>query len=268
MIDKTNISIDAIALQKILYHYVPKILVAFLILFIGIYAIRITLRIAKTILAKREIDATLSKFLVDILNWVLKILLFVTFVSQLGIETSSIVAILGAASLAVGLSLQGSLSNFAGGMLIILFKPFKVGDLIETQNIMGTVEEIQIFVTKIITANGQMVFAPNGTLSNGTITNYSTLGIRRSELIFSISYKSDLQVVKNIMTNVVKQNTLIIETPSPSVDVHTLSENSIKIVIRMWVKNSDFNKLNSEIYENCMVEFSKQNIDIDPKLSR
>ena len=158
---------------KLLIDYSPKLITALIILFIGLYAVRLINRLVRKIMVKRELDPTLSTFLADSLLWTLRFLLFVTFISKLGIETSSFVAILGAIGLAVGLSLQGSLSNFAGGMLIILFKPFRVGDSIEAQGVAGTVSEIQIFVTKLITGSNQTIFIPNGILSNGVITNFS-----------------------------------------------------------------------------------------------
>ena len=136
--------------ERLLINYSPKIVSAFVILFIGLYAIRFLNRLTRKIMVKRDLDPTLSKFLADLLLWALRVLLFITFISKLGVETSSFVAILGAAGLAVGLSLQGSLSNFAGGMLIILFKPFRVGDTIFAQNVEGTVSEIQIFVYSIL----------------------------------------------------------------------------------------------------------------------
>ena len=157
-------------IQK-LVDYSPKVISAFVVLVVGLYAIRLINRFVKRIMVQRALDPTLSKFLADIMLWALRVLLFITFISRLGIETSSFVAILGAAGLAIGLSLQGSLSNFAGGMLIILFKPFRVGDTIEAQNVTGTVSEIQIFVTKLITGHNQTIFIPNGILSNGTIIN-------------------------------------------------------------------------------------------------
>ena len=162
-------------ITRVVIDYSPKLISAFLLLFVGLYTIRFINRLAKKIMIKRELDPTLSQFLANILLWALRILLFVTFISKLGIETSSFVAILGAAGLAIGMSLQGSLSNFAGGMLIILFKPFRVGDTIEAQNQIGTVDEIQIFVTKLISANNQVIFIPNGILSNGTIINYTLI---------------------------------------------------------------------------------------------
>ncbi|TEB41445.1 mechanosensitive ion channel family protein, partial [Flavobacterium circumlabens] len=164
----------------------------------------------------------------DILIWALRILLFVTFISKLGIETSSFVAILGAMGLAVGLSLQGSLSNFAGGMLIIVFKPFKVGDTIEAQGVIATVAEIQIFVTKMLTANNQTVFVPNGALSNGTIINYSMQGERRADLTFAVSYDSDIKKAKEVLLNVLNSNPKVLKKPEPEVFVKNLTASSIE----------------------------------------
>jgi small conductance mechanosensitive channel len=208
---------------KIIVEYSPKLISAFLILFIGIYFIKLIKKLVKKIMIKRDLDPTLSKFIADILIWVLRVLLFVTFISKLGIETSSFVAILGAAGLAVGLSLQGSLSNFAGGMLIIVFKPFRVGDTIETQGVIGTVSEIQIFVTHIITPNNQTVFVPNGILSNGIITNFSVAGMRRMDLVFSLSYETDIKVAKDVVMEVMKSHSKVLKSPEPLVFVKDLN---------------------------------------------
>ena len=232
---------------KIFVEYSPKIVTAFIILFIGLYAIRIINRIVKKIMVQREVDPTLSKFLADILLWTLRVLLFVTFISKLGVETSSFVAILGAAGLAVGLSLQGSLSNFAGGMLIILFKPFRVGDTIEAQGVIGTVKDIQIFVTKLITANNQTIFIPNGILSNGVITNFSLEGNRRADLVFSLSYDTNIAEAKNIVTKVMQAHSKVLKYPEPMVVVKDFSDNAIHLAIRPWAKNEDFGIVSSEI---------------------
>ena len=207
--DPNQITNYASTFTKVLIDYSPKLISAFLVLFAGLYVIRLINRFIRTIMVKRDLDPTLTKFLADILLWVLRVLLFVSFISQLGIETSSFVAILGAMGLAVGLSLQGSLSNFAGGMLIIVFKPFKVGHSIEAQGVSGTVSEIQIFVTKLITANNQTIFVPNGSLSNGTIINYSLQGSRRVDLTISISYDTDIKKAKDIITAVLNKNSKV-----------------------------------------------------------
>ena len=247
-----------------LIDYSPKVISAFLILFIGLYAIRIINRIIRKIMVKRELDPTLTKFLADILLWALRVLLFVTFISKLGIETSSFVAILGAMGLAVGLSLQGSLSNFAGGMLIILFKPFKVGDTIEAQGVLATVQEIQIFVTKLITANNQTVFVPNGSLSNGTITNYSMQGTRRADLTIAISYDTDIKKVKDLITAVLDNNPKVLTSPIAEVAVKNLTDNAIQLSVRPWAKNEDLGTVISETLENCKLAFDAAGITFQP----
>lgn len=248
----------------ILVDYSPKLISAFLILFIGLYAIRLTNRIIRKIMIQRNLDPTLTKFLSDILLWALRILLFVTFISKLGIETSSFVAILGAMGLAVGLSLQGSLSNFAGGMLIIVFKPFKVGDTIEAQGVVATVLEIQIFVTKMLTGNNQTVFVPNGSLSNGNIINYSMQGERRADLTFSISYDSDIKKAKDILTDVLNKNPKVLKTPAPEVFVKNLSASSIDFAVRPWAKNANYGAVFSDTLENCKIALDEAGIAIQP----
>jgi small conductance mechanosensitive channel len=248
----------------VLVDYAPKLISAFIILFVGIYAIRLINRIITKVMVQRNLDPTLTKFLSDILIWALRILLFVTFISKLGIETSSFVAILGAMGLAVGLSLQGSLSNFAGGMLIIVFKPFKVGDTIEAQGVIATVVEIQIFVTKMLTGNNQTVFVPNGALSNGNIINYSMQGERKADLTFSISYDSDIKKAKEILLDVLVKNPKVLKTPAPEVFVKNLSASSIDFAVRPWAKNANYGAVFSETLENCKLALDEAGISIQP----
>ena len=249
---------------KIIIDYSPKLITALIVLFIGLYAIRIINRVVKKIMLKRELDPTLSKFLADILLWILRMLLFVTFISKLGIETSSFVAILGAAGLAIGLALQGSLSNFAGGILIILFKPFRVGDTIEAQNAIGKVKEIQIVVTKLITANNQIIFIPNGILSNGVITNYSVEGVRRADLIFSLSYETNIKEAKDIVLKVMQSHPKVLKNPTPTIIVKDLTNTSIHLAVQPWIKNEDFLEVSSEIIENCKLAFDAAKISLQP----
>lgn len=247
-----------------LIDYSPKLISAIIILFVGLYAVRLINRMVRRIMVKRELDPTLSKFLADLLLWAMRILLFVTFISKLGVETSSFVAILGAAGLAVGLSLQGSLSNFAGGMLIILFKPFRVGHTIEAQGVFGTVCEIQIFVTKLKNVNNQTIFIPNGILSNGTIINFSMEENRRADLQFSLSYDTDLKAAKAIFTKVLENNSKVLENPEPMVIVKSLTESSIQIAVRPWAKTDDFFVMTSEVLEQCKESFEKAGMNIQP----
>lgn len=249
---------------KVLIDYSPRLISAFIILFVGLYIIRLINRFIRRLMVRRHLDPTLTRFLADILLWVLRVILFVSFISKLGIETSSFVAILGAMGLAVGLSLQGSLSNFAGGMLIILFKPFRVGDLIEAQGVTGTVSEIQIFVTKLVTANNQTIFVPNGSLSNGNIINYSLEKIRRADLTVAISYDTNIKEAKDIITAVLKNNPKILETPTAEVSVKNLTDSAIQIAVRPWAKNEDFWGVYADTLQNCKQAFDEAGIVIQP----
>lgn len=249
---------------KMLIDYSPKLITAVIVLVLGLYAVRLINRLVRKIMIKRELDPTLSTFLADSLLWTLRFLLFITFISKLGIETSSFVAILGAIGLAVGLSLQGSLSNFAGGMLIILFKPFKVGDSIEAQGVSGTVSEIQIFVTKLVTGNNQTIFIPNGILSNGVITNFSLGKNRRANLLLNISYDTNIKTAKEIVMKVLENNPKVLKNPPSNVVVNLLTDSAIQLAIQPWAKNADFGQMSSDVLEECKEAFDKAGIVIQP----
>lgn len=247
-------------------EYSPKLLTALFILFAGHYAINLFRRLANRQVKKRELDLTLSRFLINIGTWILRVLLFVTFISKLGIETASFVAIIGAAGLAIGLSLQGSLSNFAGGILIILFKPFEVGDSIEVQGVSGTVSEIQIFVTKLIASNNQVIFIPNGALSNGNIINHSLEGTRRADLAILISYDDDLKQVKDIILTILHNNEKVLQDPPPAVDVSALTETGVKLSIKPWATNENYSRVCAETLESCKIELTKVGIVMEKKV--
>ena len=249
-----------------LIDYSPKLIAALLLLFVGIWVIRIINKVSRKIMVKRDVEPTLIEFLSDIIFWGLRIVLFIAVISKLGIESSSFVAILGAAGLAVGLSLQGSLSNFAGGMLIILFKPFKLGDTIEAQGVGGTVIDIQIFVTQLLTGNNQVIFIPNGALSNGTIINYSQLENRRTDLTIGISYDTNVKTAKDIIAEILNQNPKILKHPAATVSVRELTDSGIKLAIRAWSKNEDFSEVSSDILESCKGAFDKAGISFQPFL--
>jgi len=260
----TSVKDYSIEFYNVIIDYVPRLVSAFVILLIGLYAIRFISRMAKKIMEKREVERTLAEFLSSSLLWSLRALLFVTFISKLGIETTSFVAILGAAGLAIGMSLQGSLSNFAGGVLIIIFKPFRVGDTIEAQGAIGTVTDIQIFVTKLVSGNNQTILIPNGILSNGIITNYSVAGKRRADLMFSLSYDTDIKAAKTIVLEVMNNHPNVLKTPAPEVLVRDLTDSAIHLAIRPWSKNEDFGKVSSDILEQCKTAFDEKGITIQP----
>ncbi|KIM09754.1 MAG: mechanosensitive ion channel protein [Sulfurovum sp. FS06-10] len=243
--------------KKLVLEYSPKFVVAVIILLVGLWATSFITRAAKKIMIKRNVEITLSTFIGNLIFWTLRVLLFVTVISKLGIETSSFVAILGAAGLAVGLSLQGSLSNFAGGILIILFKPFKLGDTIEAHGETGKVAEILIFSTKLITATNQVIYIPNGILSNGKIKNYSQLGIRRADLILKTNYDSNFSEIKTSILNFVSSHDLVLQDPKPEILVTDLSETTIVFTVKAWTNNNDYPKVTSDI-----LEFSKSEISL------
>lgn len=249
---------------NVLIDYTPRLISAIILLFVGIWVIRLINNIARKIMTKRDVEPTLIEFLSDIIFWGLRIVLFIAFITKLGVESSSFVAILGAAGLAVGLSLQGSLSNFAGGMLIILFKPFKLGDTIEAQGVSGLVIDIQIFVTKLLTGNNQVIFIPNGALSNGTIINFSQQVNRRTDLTFSLSYDTNIKQAREIIMEVMKKHPKILDHPEANVVVRDFTDTAIHLAIRAWSKNEDFGQVSSDILENCKMAFDEKQITVQP----
>lgn len=243
-------------------QYAVNVVIAILILIIGLWLTKKLIRISKKLLAKQGIDETLQKFFGDLLGWTLKILVFITAISQVGVETTSFIAILGAAGLAVGLALQGSLANFAGGALIMIFKPFKVGDLIEAQGEIGTVKEIQIFVTKIITPGNKLAIIPNGTLSNGNIKNYTEEGKLRVDLTFGIGYNEDIKKAKEVFMNVLKSNPNVLQEPAPSVNVSALADSSVNFAVRPWATPENYWNVYFSVTEEVKLALDKEGIEI------
>ncbi|MDP2161870.1 MAG: mechanosensitive ion channel [Flavobacterium sp.] len=246
----------------VLMEYSPRLISAAIIFAVGWTVIKLIKKLIMSVMVKREMEPTLSKFLADILIWTLKILLFVTVISRLGVENSSFVAIIGAAGLAIGLSLQGSLANFAGGVLIIMFKPFKVGDFIEAQGVMGTVKQIQIFVTQLSTTDNQTIFVPNGALSNGTIINYTFATTRRADLTIGISYSSNIKLAKELALEVMLNHPKVLKDPKPIVLVRDLADSSIDLAVRPWSKLEDFFEMRSDILEQIKLKFDENGVTI------
>ena len=244
-------------IKKLVLEYSPKFVVAIIILIVGLWATSFITKTAKKVMIKRNVELTLSNFIGNLIFWTLRVLLFVTVISKLGIETSAFVTILGAAGLAIGLSLQGSLSNFAGGILIILFKPFRLGDTIEALGETGKVDEILIFSTRLITATNQVIYIPNGILSNGKIKNYSQLGIRRADLVLKTNYDSNFSQIKTSILNFASSHDLALQEPKPEILVTDLSETTIIFTVKVWTNNNDYAKVTSDI-----LEFSKSEISL------
>ena len=249
-------------IKNLLIEYSPKVLTALFILIIGLFIIQMIIKMSKKLMEKRNVDETLQKFLINLLGWTLKILLFVSVVAKLGIETTSFAAILAAAGLAIGLALQGSLTNFAGGALIMIFKPFKIGEIIEAQGELGVVKEIEIFTTKLVGLSNKEIIIPNGALSNGNIINYTSLGTRRVDLVFGVGYDSDIKESKNVLMNILKSHPKILDTPEPTVTVLELADSSVNFAVRPWCKTEDYWKVYFDVTEQTKIELDKAGIEI------
>ncbi|BCG23168.1 hypothetical protein TUM18999_13590 [Pseudomonas tohonis] len=223
----------------IILEYSGKLTLALITLLIGWWLInRITNRVSN-LLAMRRVDKTLHGFIGSLANMVLKVLLLVSVASMVGIETTSFIAAIGAAGLAIGLALQGSLANFAGGVLILLFRPFKAGDFIEAQGVMGTVDQIQIFHTVLRTGDNKTVIVPNGSLSNGIITNYSNQATRQVLYDVKVDYASDLAKAREVLLKLA-EDPRVHKDPAPVVVVSALGDTSINLSLRMWTSNADY----------------------------
>ena len=220
--------------------YGIKVIGAILIWIIGSWAIKKIMKGIRAVMTKREYDESLQKFLLNLISWILKILLIITLLGTLGVPTTSFAAIIAAAGLAIGLALQGSLGNFAGGVLIMIFKPIKIGDLIEAQGEIGVVKEIEIFTTKLTGLSNKEIIIPNGALSNGNIVNYTTEGTRRVDLTFGVGYDSDIKKTKEVLMNVITSHPLVLKDPAPTVNVSALADSSINFAVRPWCKAEDY----------------------------
>jgi small conductance mechanosensitive channel len=249
-------------IKDYILEFSPKLIASILILFVGLWATSIITKLIKKIMLKKNVESTLVLFIGNLTFWTLRILVLVTVISKLGIETSSFVAILGAAGLAVGLALHGSLSNFAGVVLIILLKPFKVGDVIETQGIIGTVKEIKIFSTLITLPENKLAVIPNATLSNENIINYTVNGTLRIDLEIGVDYGSNFKQVKEVVLEVLNSNPLLLKEPKPSVFVKSLNSSSVDFAIRPWSKSEDYWTARAEVLEACKLAFDKAGIEI------
>jgi len=230
-------------------HYLIRIAEGLTILIIGLVITRFLVQWIDRIMRSRSVDDSLRPFLKSLISISLKVTVFIAAASTAGIATTSFITLLGAAGLAIGLAFQGSLSNFAGGALILVFKPFKVGDFIEAKGNRGTVKEIQILYTILITPDNKRVAIPNGNLSNNEIINYSSEDTRRIDLVVSISYEDNLEKAKEILNKIAASNKNILKTPAPIVGVRGFGENAVKIDFWVWVKTDDFIPLSQEINE-------------------
>lgn len=255
--------------------YGPKLLGAIIVLFIGLWFInQITKGLGK-MLNRKNIDSSLAPFIRSLINILLKTLLIISVMSMVGIQMTSFIAILGAAGLAVGMALSGTLQNFAGGVIILIFKPFKVGDFIEAQGFIGTVKEITIFTTLLNTVDNKMVIIPNGPLSTGALTNFSREPQRRVDWKFSIAYGNDMDNFKKAINDFINEDTRILKDPASFIGLSELGDSSVNFVVRVWVNAPDywavFFDMNEKVYKrlgdyDLHIPFPQMDVHIHQKI--
>lgn len=244
------------------WKILPNLFLAIIMLVVGLYIIKFLNKMVRRFFQHKDYDLALESFLQSFISIALKIVLFVLVVTQLGVQSSSLVAMIGAAGLAIGLALQGSLANFAGGVLILLFKPFKVGDWISAQGVDGSVKEITIFYTKLTTFGNQVAIIPNGQLSNDNIVNYNALPTRRDKIVVGIGYGSNIKVAKDILLQICADNENILEDPKPEVYVDGLGDSSVNLTLRFWAENSVFWGAHFHVIEETKKRFDDAEIEI------
>jgi len=243
--------------------FAPKILMAIAILVIGFWLVKVVSNLINKLMKRFKVDETLRHFSIDLIKMVMKFSVVLATVLKLGIiKESMLVAAIGAMAFAIGMALQGSLGNFAGGAIIMIFKPFKVGDLIEAQGIFGEVQEIQIFNTKLLTPSNKTAFIPNGALSNGNVINYSTKGQFRVDLTIGIAYDADIKKAKDVLLEVMNRDPNVLKYPAPSVNVKELGDSSVNLAVRPWTKPVSYWDVYFDTLEECKIALDKAGISI------
>lgn len=249
-------------IQRLLVDFGLRLVAAVLILAVGRWLARLLKRLLKKLMIKATVEPTLTSFASNIIFYATSAFVFMAALGQLGIETTSLIAVLGAAGLAVGLALQGSLSNFAAGILIILFHPFRVGDWIEAAGVSGFVEEIQIFTTSLRTLNNRTVVVPNSKLTDDNIVNYSTKGVLRVDLVIGVAYEENLAKVKQLTQEVLAQHPLVLADPQPMVGVLELADSSVNLAVRPWTKTEHYWAVYFGIQEAVKTKFDEAGVTI------
>ena len=242
--------------------YGVKILLAIVILIIGRWVARIFSKVTQRVMEKREVDETLRSFVGNLIYYTLLTFVVLAALSQLGIQTTSFIAVIGAAGLAIGLALQGSLANFAAGFLMILFRPFKVGDYIEGAGVAGTVESLQIFTTSLRTPDNKKIIIPNASLTGGNIVNWSATGTRRVDMVFGIGYSDDIDKAKQVIKEILDADERILKDPAPQVALSELADSSVNFIARPWVKTGDYWGVFFDITETVKKRFDAEGISI------
>ncbi|WP_109831947.1 mechanosensitive ion channel family protein [Reichenbachiella versicolor] len=242
--------------------YLPKVAGALAVLIIGLIVVSAITKGISAIMNSRELDGSLKSFITSLVSVLLKLMLALAVMGTLGIEATSFVAVLGAAGLAVGMALSGTLQNFAGSVMIMIFKPFKVGDFIDAQGYMGSVKEIQIFNTILTTPDNKTIIIPNGSLANGSMTNFSTEPTRRIDWVYGIGYGDDVQKAREILVRLANEDSRILKDPEFFVGLGELADSSVNLTTRAWVNAGDYWDVNFEMNEKVYNAFNAEGINI------
>ncbi|PCI58343.1 MAG: mechanosensitive ion channel protein [Gammaproteobacteria bacterium] len=243
-------------------EYAPRLALAIITLLLGLWIISGITKLIKLSMERSKVDPTLIPFMSSLVSWVLKVLLFISVASMIGIATTSFIAVLGAAGLAIGLALQGSLANFAGGVLVMIFKPYKVGDLIESQGHLGVVKEVQIFNTILIAPQSKQVIIPNGAASNGSIVNYTVEGKIRVDLTVGVSYDADIDKTKAVLMEVLVANDKVMQDPAPFIGVLEMADSSVNFAVRPHCLPEDYWDVFFSVNEAVKKALDKNEINI------
>ncbi len=243
-------------------EYGPKVLGAILIYIIGSWIIKRITGTTRKVMSKSSYDESLQRFLLNMASWALRVLLIIIVISTLGVDVTTFAAVIAAAGLAVGLALQGSLSNFAGGVLIMIFKPYRIGDLIEAQGVLGAVKEIEIFTTKLITPENKLAIVPNGAMANGNIINYTEEGSIRVDTVVGVGYGEDIKKTKEVLMEVLTSNPQVLSDPAPSVNVMELADSSVNLAVRPYCKPEHYWDVYFATYEGAKLALDSAGIEI------
>lgn len=260
--------VELTKLQRVLEQLVDfgvtaggRLLSALLIFIIGRFIISFLKKVVARLMIRRKVDPSIQSFVKSLVSISLTVLLIIAVIGKLGVETTSFAALLASAGVAIGMALSGNLQNFAGGLIVLLLRPYKVGDVIESQGVSGTVREIQIFHTILVTADNKLVFIPNGSLSSGVITNYSRENTRRIEWVIGVEYGVDYSKVEGTVNRIVSSEKRILETPAPFVAVNALDASSVNFIIRVWVKSSDYWDVYFDMNKTIYSVFNEEGIE-------
>ena len=247
---------------SLVVQWLLNIAIAIAIVFVGRIVVKWIVKLIRKLMVRADLDPILVNFASSIANAVLLLFVFIAALDQLGVDTTSLIALLGAAGLAVGLALQGSLQNFAAGVMMIVFRPFKLGDFIEAGGVTGVVEQISVFSTIMKTGDNREIIVPNGQIYAGAITNYSARDTRRIDMVFGIGYDDDMLKAKKIMEDILSAHDLILDDPAPAVAVAELADSSVNFNVRPWVKSGDYWGVRADLIEKIKLTFDKEGISI------